>query len=349
MGIELLILISLILLNAFFAASEIAMISLNDNKVDKMAAEGNRKASMIAKLLSEPSRFLATIQIGITFAGFMASALAADSYSAGLSLRLQILGVPGTLQLLETISLVGITLILSYFTLVFGELVPKRLAMQRAETVSMASIWPLFLLSKVASPFVKLLSWSTNTILRLFGIDLHKKEEEEIEEEIRLLLAEGRELGSIEEMEELLISNVFEFNNKTAAEIMVPLQQLITIRLDQSLEEVSQTVKEQRFSRFPVYEENVNHIVGTLHVKDLYRFKEKQPPESFNIQKILHPPYYAPDVQMLDKLFKNMQKANVHSAIITDRSGNTCGMVTLEDLLEELVGDIKNEFEKEPK
>lgn len=346
MGIELAILVLLILLNAFFAASEIALISLNDNKVNKMAAEGNRKAAMIAKLLSEPSRFLATIQIGITFAGFMASALAADSYSADVSVWLYSLGMPGSLQLLETIALVGITMILSYFTLVFGELVPKRLAMQRAETVSMAAIWPLFLLSKAAGPFVKLLSWSTNTILRLFGVDLQKKEEEEIEEEIRMLLAEGIGIGSIQEMEQLLITNVFEFNNKTVAEIMVPLQQLVIISSDQSLDEISQTMKEQRFSRFPVYEGDVNHIIGTLHVKDLFRSKEQPATEAFDIQNILHPPYFAPESQKLDELFKNMQKANVHSTIIIGKDGKVTGMVTLEDLLEELVGDIKNEFEK---
>ncbi|HSP22016.1 MAG TPA: hemolysin family protein [Planococcus sp. (in: firmicutes)] len=347
MGIELAILVLLILLNAFFAASEIALISLNDNKVNKMAAEGNRKAEMIAKLLSEPSRFLATIQIGITFAGFMASALAADSYSTAMSVWLRSTGLPGSLQLLETISLVGITMILSYFTLIFGELVPKRLAMQRAETVSLAAIWPLFLLSKSTAPIVKLLSWSTNTILRIFGVDLHKKEEEEIEEEIRMLLAEGRETGSIQEMEELLITKVFEFNNKPVAEIMVPLQQLFVISSDQTLDEISHTVKEQRFSRFPVYESDVNHIIGTLHVKDLFRYKVQQSTDPFNIRNILQPPYFAPEFQMLDELFQNMQQANVHSAIIIDSDGKTCGMVTLEDLLEELVGDIKNEFEKD--
>lgn len=346
MGIELAILILLVLLNAFFAASEIALISLNDNKVIKMAAEGNLKADMIAKLLSEPSRFLATIQLGITFAGFMASALAADSFSSDMSIWLYRIGIPGSMQLLETVSLVGITIILSYFTLVFGELVPKRLAMQRAETVSMAAIWPLYLLSKTAAPFVKLLSWSTNTILRLFGVDLHKKEEEEIEEEIRMLLAEGIGMGSIQEMEQLLITNVFEFNNKTVAEIMVPLQDLVVISKDQSLEEISQIMKEQRFSRFPVYESDVNHIIGTLHVKDLFRYKEQPALGPFDIQKIIQPPYFAHEFQKLDALFKNMQKANVHSAIIIGSDEKVSGMVTLEDLLEELVGDIKNEFEK---
>ncbi len=345
MGIELAILIVLILLNAFFAASEIALISLNDNKVKKMATEGNLRASMIAKLLSDPSRFFATIQIGITFAGFMASALAADSYSSDMSIWLHSLGVPGNLQLLETVSLIGITLVLSYFTLVFGELVPKRLAMQRAETVSMKAIWPLYFLSKAAAPFVMLLSWSTNKILHFFRVDLHKKEEAEVEEEIRMLLAKGMRTGSIQEMEQLLITNVFEFNNKFVADIMVPLKDLVVISSNQTLEEISQTMKEQRFSRFPVYEGDTDHIIGTLHVKDLFRYKEQTPLKPFAIQNVLQPPYFAYEFQKLDKLFKNMQKANVHCAIVLGNGRKVIGMVTLEDLLEELVGDIRNEFE----
>ena len=220
MYIEIMILLVLICLNAFFAASEIALITLNDNKVKMMADAGDKKAKMLQNLLGEPSRFLATIQIGITLAGFLASAFAAESFAGRLAQFLYTLGIPLSERLLETVSVIFITLVLSYFTLVLGELVPKRIAMQKAEPISMLVVRPLTLLSKVTSPFVKLLTHSTNIIVKLFGVDPYANDEDVTEEEIRMMVDVGEERGAIQDIEKIMINNVFEFDNKTVSEIM---------------------------------------------------------------------------------------------------------------------------------
>ncbi|MBT2569541.1 hemolysin family protein [Planococcus sp. ISL-110] len=347
MGLELGILAFLILLNAFFAASEIALISLNDHKIKKMADEGHKKAQWIHQMLSEPSQFLATIQIGITLAGFLASAFAADSFADELSLYVQQTEMPVSPQLAQVASLVIVTLILSYFTLVFGELVPKRLALQKAETISLLAINPLHFLAKLTNPFVKFLSWSTNTVIRMFGIDPAEEDPGEIEEEIRLMLDAGKERGTIEEMEQFMITRVFEFNDKNVEEIMVHRTDMTAISTEESLENVIHIVKECPYTKFPVYERNTDHIVGTLNVKDLFRYREKINPGSFDIQKIIRKPHFVFEKRKIDEIFIEMQKKNVHLAIVLDEFGGTSGLVTLEDLIEELVGDIKSEDRSE--
>jgi putative hemolysin len=343
---EILVLLVLIIINAFFAASEIALISLNDNKIKLLAESGDKKAKMLQNLLSEPSRFLATIQIGITLAGFLASAFAAGSFSGRLAEYLFELGVPIPKDLLETISVVVITLILSYFTLVLGELVPKRLALQKAEAIAYFAVMPLTILSKLTYPFVKLLTLSMNVIVRLFGVDPNAENENVTEEEIRMMIDVGKEKGTIQDSEKLMINNIFEFDNKTVSDIMTHRTNIVAIPMDYTLQETAKIVNLEKYTRFPVYEENIDHIVGVLHVKDLIQFVENCDESKFNLKQLIREPYYVLESIRTDHLFKEMQKHKVHMAIAVDEYGGTDGIVTIEDLIEEIVGNIFDEHDE---
>jgi len=347
---ELLLLFILIFLNAFFAASEIALISLNDNKIKIMADDGHKKAILIQKLLSEPSRFLATIQIGITLAGFLASAFAAESFSDRFANLLKQMGLPFPDSLLKTLALVVITIILSYFTLVLGELVPKRIAMKKSEAIGMFIIKPLNILSVITSPFVRLLTASTNGFVRLFGINPHEEDEKITEEEIRLMVDVGEEKGAIHETEKFMINNIFEFNNKTVDEIMTHRTKIIALPIDASLKDVIDTVNEEKYSRIPVYEDHIDNIIGVLHAKHLLQFlSECDNHESFSLNHLIRLPYFVPASKRTDVLFKEIQKNKNHIAIVIDEYGGPAGIVTLEDLLEEIVGNIFDEDDEEEK
>jgi putative hemolysin len=347
--IEVTILIILILLNAFFAASEIALISLNDNKIKVMAEDGHKKAKLVYQLLREPSRFLATIQIGITLAGFMASAFAAESFADRLAQFAYNQGVPVPQRMLETLSVIVITLILSYFTLVFGELVPKRLAMKKPEPIAMIAARPLTLLSKVTSPFVKLLTLSMNVVVRLFGVDPHTSDDDVTEEEIRMMVDVGKERGTIQEDEKIMIDNIFEFDNIIVSDIMTHRTNIIAIPTGSTLKEVVQMINVEQYTRLPVYEDNIDNIIGILHVKDIIQFMESCDEGSFNLSEIIRKPYLVPASKRADDLFKDLQKTKVHMAVVIDEYGGTAGIVTSEDLLEEIVGNIFDEHDEEEK
>jgi len=347
MSIEIIILILLIVLNAFFAASEIALISLNDNKVKRMAESGDKKAILLQKLLSEPSRFLATIQVGITLAGFLASAFAAGSFAGQLAYFLSDLGIPLSEQWLETISVVLITFVLSYFTLVVGELVPKRIAMQKAEPIAMFVVRPLTLLSKVASPFIKLLTLSTNGMVRLLGVDPHANDEQVTEEEIRMMVDVGEERGVIQDTEKKMINNIFEFDNTIISNIMIHRTNIIAIPVETPLKDVVRFINIEKYTRFPVYESNIDNIIGTLHVKDILYYLENGVEEEFSLYKMIREPFFVPVSRVADKLFNDFQVNKVHLAVVIDEFGGTAGIVTLEDLLEEIVGNIFDEHDEE--
>ncbi len=349
MGFEITILVFLILLNAFFAASEIALISLNDNKIKAMAESGHKKAKLLQQLLSEPSKFLATIQIGITLAGFLASAFAAETFAGGLASYLYALGVPLTEELLETISLIMITLVLSYFTLVFGELVPKRLAMTKAEPISFFVVKPLTWLSKISMPFVKLLTLSTNTLVRLMGVDPYADREQVTEEEIRMMVDVGNENGTIQESEKMMINNIFEFDNKSVSDIMTNRRNIVGIPIEMKLSDVVKLVHDEKYTRFPVYEQSIDHIIGILHVKDLFQFICSVPEKDFKLTELIRTPYFIPESKRTNELFKDLQKTKVHMAVAIDEYGGTAGIVTLEDLVEEIVGNIYDEHDEEEK
>ncbi|WP_066048115.1 hemolysin family protein [Robertmurraya korlensis] len=346
MSIELIILVVLILINAFFAASEIALISLNDNKIKVMADEGHKKAKMLHQLLSEPSRFLATIQIGITLAGFLASAFAAENFASDFTQLLLTLGVPLSERMLGTVSVFVITIILSYFTLVFGELVPKRLAMKKAEAISMIAVLPLTTLSKVSSPFVKLLTGSTNLIVRFFGVDPHAEDEDATEEEIKLMLDIGKERGTIQETESVMINNIFDFDNTYVTDIMTHRTNIAGIPAEATIKDVVRIVNEEKYTRFPVYEEDMDTIIGLFHVKDLIEFMEHEDNRPFEMKNIIRPPFYVIGSMRTDDVFKELQKNKTHMAIVLDEYGGTDGIVTIEDLLEEIVGNIFDEYDE---
>jgi putative hemolysin len=342
--VSILVLAILVVLNAFFAASEIALISLNDNKIRIQAEEGDKKAVLLQKLLGEPSRFLATIQIGITLAGFLASAFASESFSDPLVKALVSLGIPVSEALLKTIAVFIITILLSYFTLVLGELVPKRLAMKKSESIARFVANPLHVLSVITAPFVKFLTASTNFFVRLFGVDPNAEEEHVTEEEIRMMVDVGEEKGTIHESEKEMINNIFEFNNKTVSDIMTHRTEIAALPVDTGLSEVIAFFNREKYSRVPVYEENIDNIIGVVHSKYLIRYlSEGGGKEDFSLRDIIQKPYFVPVSKRTDILFKELQQNKTHMAVIIDEYGGTAGIATLEDLVEEIVGNIFDE------
>ena len=338
------VLVVLILLNAYFAASEIAFISLNDAKIEKQAKEGNKKAKQIYKMLKNPSKFLATIQIGITLAGFLSSAFASDAFADKLAPMLNnLLPMLGT-DTWRTISIILITILLSFFTLVFGELVPKRLAMKYYEKVSFGTIGVIRGISFITAPFVKLLTFSTNVISKIFGV---KENEEEIvtEEEIKMMIDEGEEKGTIDQEEKELLNNVFEFNDTTASEIMTPRIDIFALKISQDLYEVLDELDDYKYSRIPVYEETIDNIKGIILIKDI--LKDLRDKKKINIKKLIKEVHFVPESVPIDKLFRQLQRNKMQMAIVIDEYGGTAGLVTMEDILEELVGNIFDEHDEE--
>lgn len=344
---KILFLFALVAVNAFFAASEIALISLNDNKIKLMAEEGNKKAKQLAKLLGEPSRFLATIQIGITFAGFLASAFAAETFADPLVNTLKGFDFPISESLLKVSTVIIITIVLSYFTLVLGELVPKRVAMKKSESIAFFVVTPLTVLSKVTNPFVKLLTASTNFFVRMFGIDPHSLDDDVTEEEIRMMIDVGEEKGTIDEREKIMINNIFEFNNKSAEDIMTHRVEVVGIPSNIELRKLIEIIKEEQYSRIPVYEDSIDNVIGILYVKDLLALVIEDAEKHFILDSYIRKPFFIPIQKKIDELFIELQVAKTHIAIVIDEYGGTAGLVTIEDLVEEIVGNIFDEYDEE--
>ena len=344
---QLVILVILIFLNAFFAASEIAFISLNDAKIEKQAREGNKKAIQIEKMLKSPSKFLATIQIGITLAGFLSSAFASDAFAEKLSPTLYQVMPFLSLGVWKSISIILITIILSFFTLVFGELVPKRLAMKNYEKISFGTIGIIRAISIITSPFVKLLTFVTNAISKLFGVG-ENEEESVTEEEIKMMVDQGEEKGTIKEEEKELINNVFEFNDITVSEIMKHRKDIFAVDINISNEELMQELSKEEYcySRIPVYDETIDEIKGILYIKDVLKNINKK---TFKVKNVVKDVYFISQNRLINEVFKELQKNKKQMAIIVDEYGGTAGLITMEDILEELVGDIYDEYDKEEK
>ena len=344
MASQLIFLVILILLNAYFAATEIAFISLNDAKIEKKAKEGNKKAKQIQKMLKNPSKFLATIQIGITLAGFLSSAFASDAFAGMLAPKLNELMPFISINVWQNISIVIITIILSFFTLVFGELVPKRLAMKYYEKISYATIGVIKAISVITAPFVKLLTWATNIVSKIFGVG---EQEEEIvtEEEIKMMVDQGEEKGSIEENEKELINNVFEFNDIVASEIMTHRTDIFAVDINTSAAELlEEIIKDDcKHSRIPVYDETIDEIKGILYVKDIIKNITKK---TFKIKNIMKEAYFVSQNKLINEIFKELQKNKMQIAIVVDEYGGTAGLVTTEDILEEIVGDMYDEYDE---
>jgi len=344
---QLFILVILIALNAFFAATEIAFISLNDAKIEKQAKEGNKKAKQIEKMIKSPSKFLATIQIGITLAGFLSSAFASDAFAEKLAPVLYELMPFISLGVWKSVAIIIITIILSFFTLIFGELVPKRFAMKYYEKISYATIGIIKAISVITSPFVKLLTVVTNGVSKLLGVG-ENEEESVTEEEIKMMVDQGEEKGTIKEEEKELINNVFEFNDITVSEIMRHRKDIFAVDINISTEELLQELSkgEYRYSRIPVYDETIDEIKGILYVKDVLKNVNKK---TFKVKNIIKDVYFVSKNRLINEVFKELQKNKKQIAIIVDEYGGTAGLITMEDILEELVGDIFDEYDKEEK
>lgn len=346
---QLLLQVILIFLNAFFAAAEIAVISLNASKLRKSAEDGDKTCARLLKLVEEPSGFLSTIQIGITLAGFLGSAFAADNFSGYLvdwvykDLGFHSLPV----SVLDTLSVIVITIILSYFTLIFGELVPKRIAMQKSFAVAKFVYRVVSFVALIMKPAVAFLSLSTNLVLKMFGMKTEAEEETVTEDEIRLMVELGEENGSIDSDEKEWIQNVLEFNDTIVRNCMTHESEIIAISADATDEEITQLITESGTSRYPVYQNDLHDIIGVLNARTFLLSRANG--EKTNIRKLLRPAYFIPETVHASTLFRDMQKQKLHIAIVVDEYGDTSGIVTLEDLVEEIFGNIYDEFdENEP-
>lgn len=343
--IDLLIVLMFVLINAFFSATEMAVITLNDNKIRKMAEEGNKSAKKILRFVDKPGRFFAIIQVGVTFAGFLSSAFASDKFSSRLA---EALDPNGNIPILKTLSMIIVTIILSYFSLVLGELVPKRLAQKYPERIAFAAAGTVRTCGIFLAPFVRLLTFSTNTILRLMGVDPNTNDKNVTEEEIRMMVDVGSESGTIEDDEKEMIENIFEFNDKEVSEIMTHRTKIVSLPTDATYDEVMHIAIDERYTRIPVYQDTIDDIVGILHIKDLlgYSLRGERSGE-FSLQALLRPPLVVPETKNLSSLFREMQKGRMQLAVVVDEYGGTAGIATIEDMLEEIVGNITDEFDEE--
>ena len=329
----------LIALNAIFACAEIAVLGMNDVKLSQLTAKGDKRAKKLSKLTSKPAKFLATIQVAITLSGFLGSAFAAENFSDKIVTLVMKTGWNIPLGVLDTVAVVLITIILSFFTLVFGELVPKRLAMKKAEKLALGLASLVYFISVVFAPIVGLLTATTNGILRLFGINPEDDDEEVTEEEILLMVDAGSEKGSIEEDEKEIIQNVFEFNDTTAGEIATHRTDIVMLCTEDTAEEWAQAIHDSRHTFFPVYGDSVDNIVGVLNAKDYFRLDDKSIDNV--MENAIKPPYLVPETVGADVLLKNMRSRKEYFAIVMDEYGGISGIVTLTDLIGCIVGDIE--------
>lgn len=346
--VKLVILLALILINAFFAMSELAIISLNDNKIDKMAEDGNKKAKKIVKLTENSSKFLSTIQIGVTLAGFLTSASASTTFASMITDALRGTVVYNALGegLINGIAVVIVTIIMSYFSLVLGELVPKKIAMQVPEKISFKIVDILLLFSKLFAPLVKILSVSTNAVVRLLGFNPHADEETVTEEEIRMMVDVGGEKGVIEDVQKEMINNIFEFDDLDAGDIMTHRTDMVAVEVGDDLSEVVDTAVSEGYSRIPVYEDDQDNIIGIVYVKDLLAYVGKKMPAK-SLRDIMRTPMYVPESKICGDLFKEMTEKRTQMAVVVDEYGGTAGIVTLEDIVEAIVGNIQDEYDDE--
>ena len=347
--IKIVTLFALIFVNAFFSMSEMAIVTLNDNKIEKQAEQGNKKAKQIKKLTENTSSFLSTIQIGVTLAGFLTSATAAQSFAEMLANAISKTPVIDVIPvgIISGFSTVVITLIMSYFSLVLGELVPKKIAMNKPEKMAFMAAPILVFVAKVTRPIVKFLAFSTNSVLKLIGIDPHADEEVVTEEEIRMMVDVGGEKGVIEDTQIEMINNIFEFDDIDVADIMTHRTDMVCIDDDEPLSEAVKLSIENGFSRIPVYEEDPDNIIGIVYIKDFLKYVGTNLPKTKTVKDMMRPAYYVPETKRCGELFTEMTEKRVQMAVVVDEYGGTAGIVTLEDVLESIVGNIQDEYDQE--
>ena len=347
--LKVVLLFALILVNAFFAMSEMAIVTLNDSKMEKMADEGHKKAKKVLRLTEDSSRFLSTIQVGVTLAGFLTSAVAATSFSSILTAWLtDVFSITdrSVIGLIASLSLILITIIISYFSLVLGELLPKRIAMHNPESISFRVVGILLFFKAIMRPIVALLSVSTNGMLRIFGINPKDAPQAVTEEEIRMLVDVGEEKGVIEESQKEMINNIFEFDDIVAADVMTHRTDVVAIDINDSFTTVLKTVMEEGYSRIPVYDDDLDDIKGVLYVKDLLKFVGQDLPKR-GVAKLMRKAYFVPESKKCGELFSEMTEKRIQLAIVSDEYGGFAGIVTIEDLLESIVGNMQDEYDDE--
>ncbi len=351
-GMQLFLILILIIINAFFSSAEMAIISLNKNKLNTIiddATEENsstnkvKKAKILLKLLKEPSKFLATIQVGITLAGFLASASAATSISKYIEIFFKRLNIPKS----SSVALFLTTLLLSYLTLVFGELLPKRIALGNSEKIALFSIKPIIIFMKISLPFVNILTYSTNFLLKILGIDYKNIEEKISEEEIKKMIDLGEETGVFNSTEKEMINSIFDFDNTLAKEIMTPRTSVFAMDINDSPKRLINNMLEERYSRVPIYEDDTDNIIGILHIKDMFSIINKENIKKEDLINILRAPYFIPETKAIDSLFKEMQTNKSYISILIDEYGGFSGIVTMEDLIEEVMGNIFDEYDED--
>ncbi len=335
--LQLILIVVLTMLNAFFASAEMALVSLNKNRVKSQAETGDKKAVMLAKLVDDPSKFLATIQVGITLAGFFSSASAATSIATRLE------SVFGGSSFAKELSIIVVTIVLSYITLVFGELYPKRLALQKSEKIARVSVRPIMAVGVMLRPFVKFLSFSTDILVKLTRMEKNTDNEKMTREEMQLLIETGRRDGVIEVEELQMLRGVFEMDNKYAREVMVPRTDAFMIDAETESEELCDALLSENFSRVPVYTGDQDSVLGILHMKDFFAEARKSGFENIDVKALVKDAYFAQETMFIDDLLKNMQRTRNQMAILMDEYGGVAGIVTVEDLLEEIVGEIDDE------
>lgn len=345
MWISVLLLAVLILINAFFAACEIAVITLKDAKIEKMAENGDKNAQKILKLTSNSSRFFSTIQIGVTLAGFLSSASAAQSFSDGLTSFLSFL--PFSESMIRGISTFLITLILSYFSLVFGELVPKKIAMKRAEELSFRFAGLLTGIAAVFRPIVSLLTASTNGILRILGIDPSDTEQTVTEEEILMMVDAGEEKGVLDEDAKDMISNIFDFSDSTVSEIMTHRTEVGAVEDTATVQDAVALSMKLGYSRIPAYHDDLDNILGIIYIKDLLKYVGAPVDPNVKLTDLMRPAYFVPESKLCADLFSEMTARRLQIAVVVDEYGGTEGIITMEDLLESIVGNMQDEYDTE--
>ena len=345
--LQIVILLILIFVNAFFAMSEIAVISLNDTKMEKLAGEGNKKAKQVLKLTKNSSNFLSTIQIGVTLAGFLTSAFASSSFAEQLTswIMTKYPNAPG--GVIGTVSMILITILTSYFSLVLGELVPKKIAMQKPEKVSFAVVGVLLFVAKVTKPFVKILSVSTNLVVRLIGLDPNADEDSVTEEEILMMVDAGEEKGVIENTQAEMINNIFEFDDIDAGDLMTHRVDMTAVEGNDSIADVIKVAIAEGYSRIPVYDDDPDNIIGIVYVKDLLQYIKSGIPDKKTVREIMREAYFVPESKKCGELFTELIEKHIQIAIVVDEYGGTAGLITMEDLIESIVGNIQDEYDDE--
>ncbi len=341
---QLILQLVLIGLNAVFACAEIAVIQINDTKLAKLASEGDKRAIKLEKLTALPARFLSTIQVAITLAGFFGSAFAAENFSGMLvALFQKIPGLNISEGVLDTIAVVIITIILSYLTLVFGELVPKQVAMKKAEKIALGMAGFITVIAKIFAPLVWMLTVSTNGVLRLMGIDPNAVDESVGEEEIKMMVDAGSEKGTIDDDEKEMIKNIFEFDDISIGEIATHRTEVSLLWMEETTEQWEETINDTRHSIYPICDESVDNVVGVLKVKDYFALTDKS--RENVMEKAVRPANFVLESVRADVLFKNMQTQRNHFAVVLDEYGGVQGIVTMNDLLEQLVGELEDDNE----